>query len=44
MLPLLEEAGVEGYEMKARILFNFNRIRATLTSIERQKAQDKARK
>jgi hypothetical protein len=37
-------AGVEGYEMISAVLRCFCRIESTVRSIERQKAEDRARR
>jgi hypothetical protein len=34
---MLEEAGIEGYEMKQRILFNFQMIRSAIMEIDKQR-------
>lgn len=41
-MPMLAEAGIEGYEMKARILHNFQAIRWTFDFIADQKAKERA--
>jgi hypothetical protein len=41
-LRLIEEAGVEGYDMKAKILKSFDDIQATQARIGREKAADAA--
>jgi hypothetical protein len=41
---MLEDAGIEGYEMKQRILFSFQMIRSAIMDIDRQKAEERARR
>jgi len=41
---MLEEAGIEGYEMKQRVLYGFPMIRCAVMDIDRQKAQARARR
>jgi len=41
-MDLLSLAGVEGYEMKSKILKSFDDIRATQARIEREKAKERA--
>ncbi len=43
-MPLLQMAGVEGYEMIGAVLRCFCKIEATVRSIERQRADDLARR
>jgi len=41
LLPLLEAAGIEGYEMQSKIMRHFNWIRNTEAIIAEKKRQDK---
>lgn len=41
---MLEEAGVAGYEMKQRVLYAFQMVRRTIGTIDRERAEEKAKR
>jgi len=44
LLPMLEEAGITGYEMKQRVMFAFQMIRRTIADIEQQRAEERSKR
>jgi len=42
LLQLVQEAGIEGYEMQSKIMYNFNALWQTISWINQQKAKERA--